>query len=387
MQALNAVAGLRSLRTIIAAAASARVLDLHALAAEELEDPDYVEQPMFLHPLLNRAIIIKHNLRSGETDRLPPGRFNATKVIFPFDSTDLNLGGQWLFVGQRNFVAALARNLDYTNLSMDRDVAVLRVLDRLPTLDPFLIRESLHQQNIEVGRCYYRFSESDRIEMLGFVAGEIEALVQLCFGNRKGNEERMQRLSQLLLANQESAELEPLRETFRMEPAEFSEAMFSWKAFLYYRWRSRTLGPMLKSTLNSMSAVRAGRHERDDLAFVVRAKQLIEKTVTNSWREVAQRLKLYDDAFASLTTQGNPETFRSFLVHSSNLFLQLGDRIGRLEQVVGFWNDRFGDQRVGGTSPDDVLGAIRDLLQAMSLELTARPSAPAPDVGLAASAG
>jgi hypothetical protein len=163
--------------------------------------------------------------------------------------------------------------------------------------------------------------------------------------------------------------------------------MFSWKAFLYYRWRSRTLGPMLKSTMGSMSAVRAGRHERDDLAFVVRAKQLVEKTVTNSWREVGQRLKLYDNAFASLTTQGNPEIFRSFLVHSSSLFLELGDRIGRLEQVVGFWNDRFGDQRMGGTSPDDVLGAIRDLLQAMSLELTARPSAPAPDVGLAASAG
>jgi hypothetical protein len=250
-----------------------------------------------------------------------------------------------------------------------------------------LIRESLLRQNIEVGRCYYRFSESDRAEMLGFVAGEIEALVQLCFGKSKGNEERMQRLSQLLLSNHESTELEPLRETFRLEPAQFSEAMFSWKAFLYYRWRSRALSAALKSTMSSISAIRAGRHERDELAFVIRAKQLVQKTVTNSWREVGQRLKLYDDAFASLTGLGDPETFRTFLVHSSSLFIELGERIGRLEQVVGFWSDRFGDQRAAGSSPDDVLGGMRDLLQAMSLELAPRPTRPASDLGLLSAAG
>lgn len=386
MQALNAVAGLRSLKSIIATASSVRVLDLHALASEELDDPDYAEKPLFIHPVLNRSIILKHNLRSGETDRLSPGRFSATKIIFPFDPADLNMGGQWLFVGQRNFIAALARHLDYTNQAMERDVAVLRVLDRLPTLDPFLIRESLLRQKIDVGRCYYRFSESDRTEMLSFVASEIEALVQLCFGNSKGNEDRMQRLSQLLLSNQDSAELEPLRETFRLDPAQFSEAMFSWKAFLYYRWRSRALSAALKTTMSSISAIRAGRHERDELAFVVRAKQLVQKTVTTSWREVGQRLKLYDDAFAALTGQGDPETFRTFLVRSSSLFIELGVRIGRLEQVVSFWNDRFGDQRATGASPDDVLGGMRDLLQAMSLELTARPGRPA-NPGLMSAAG
>lgn len=374
MPALNAVAGPRSLRTIIATASSARVLDLHALAAEGADDPDYAEHPMFLHPVLNRSIIIKHNPRAGNSDRLPPGRFCATKVIFPFDPADLSLGGQWLFVGQRNFTAALARHLDYTHLSMDRDVAVLRVLDRLPTLDPFLIRESLQRQAIEVGRCYCRFSEMDRAQMLGFVSGEIEALIQLCFGAGEGNEDRTRRLSQLLLANRQSAELEPLRETFRMEPAAFFEAMFCWKAFLYYRWRSRALNNSIRSTLRAISAIRAGRSERDEPAFVMRAKQLVEKTVTQSWREVGQRLKLYDDAFASLTGQGDPDAFRTFLVHSPSLFIELGERIGRLEQTVGFWSDRFGDQRVAGNAPDGVAGAMRDLLQTLSLELTARPT-------------
>lgn len=377
MQASRALAGARNLNNVIAAASSARVLDLHSLAVENLEDPDYAERPMFIHPVLNRAIILKHNLRSGDMDRLAPGRFNATKVIFPFDPLDLNLGGQWLFVSHTNFMNLLARHLDYTNLSMDRDVAVLKTLDRLPTLDPFLIRESLNRQNIEVGRCYYRFTENDKAEMLSFVAGEIEALVKLCFGEANANDKRAERLSRLLLANQESEELEPLRETFRMEASEFSEAMFSWKAFLYYHWRSRALAPMLRSTLRSMSTLRTSRHERDELAFVARAKQLLGQAVTKAWGEVRHYLRQYDDAFSSLTAQQNPEAFRSFLVNSPSLFVELGDRVGRLEQVVGFWGDRFGAHRMIGGLPEDVLGGLRDLLQAMSLEIsTAQPSKP-----------
>lgn len=367
MQVLKSVAGVRSLKNIAAMASSARVLDLHALAAENLEDPDYLEKPLFAHPVLNRSIIVKHNARPGDEERLAPRRFNATKIIFPFDQFDLNLGGQFLFVDQHDFLSALTRHLDYTDLPLDRDVAMLRIIDKLPTLDPFLIREVLNRQKIDVGRCYYRFSKGDKAEMLGFVAGEIEALIQLCFGDMEANGKRTRRLSQLLLADQDSPELEPLRLTLRMDESEFSEAMFSWKAFLYYRWRSRAVAPQLKATLKSLSGIRARRYERDELSFVLAAKRLLEETITNSWREVAQRLKLYDRAFASLTQQENSDSFRTFLIHGSSLFIELGERIGRLEQVVSFWSDRFGDQHLSATSPDDVLDGLRDLLQSLSV--------------------
>jgi hypothetical protein len=373
MRELKEAAGLPSLRSVVATASSARVLDLHALAAENLDDPDYAERPMFIHPVLNRSIIVKHNV--SETDRLTSGRLEATKVIFPFDQLDLRLGGQLLFVEERDFIGLFNRHLDYTDRSLDRDLRVLRILDKLPTLDPFLVRESLKLQQIEVGRCYYRFSESDKAEMLDFVGGEIGALIQQCFGEMRGNDKRMQRLAQLFLADQESPELEPLRATFRMEASEFSEALFSWKAFLYYRWRSQALSPMLKSTLSSISAIRAGRFERDELSFVIRAKRLLEKTITNSWREVSRRLRLYDGAFSALTGRENPGGFRAFLMNGSGMFIELGERIGRLEQIVSFWAYRFGDERVTGISSDEAIEAMRDLLQTLSLSLEGRTRA------------
>lgn len=366
MQVLKSVAGVRSLKNLVATASSARVLDLHALATEDPDDPDYRLRPLFAHPVLNRAIITKHNARSGEEDRLAPRRFNATKIIFPFDPTDLGLGGQFLFVDQSDFVAALGRHLDYSDLPIERDLLVLRALDRLPTLDPFLVRETLNQQRIEVGRCYYRINPSDRAEMLRFVAGEMEALIKLCFGDLKPDPKRTRRLAQLLLANQDSPELEPLRETFRMDAAEFSEAIFAWKAFLYYHWRARSLTALLKMTLRSICAIEPKRYQRDDAELVVRSKGRLQKAMVESWRQVSRRLKLYDKAFAALTNGESADAFRGFLADGPDLFREIGGNVGRLEQAVSYWTDRFGVGRIGEAPPEEVLDGLRELLQAQA---------------------
>jgi hypothetical protein len=371
MQVPKSTAGANSLKRIAATASSARVLDLHSLAVENPGDPDYLARPLFVHPVLNRSIIVKHNLQAGEGDRLPPGRFNATKVIFPFDQFDLNLGGQALFVDQEDLAGALTRRLDYHELPLERDLAVLQTMARLPTLDPFLLSEVLNRQRIDVGRCYFRFSARDRDEMLGFVTAEIEALIQACFGTTSTNDKRARRLSELLLSGQSSPELEPLRTTFRMDEAEFSEAIFAWKAFLYYRWRSHDLAVLLKSTLRSVASIDLKRYRRGELTFVAKAKPLLEATIVENWREVGRLLRLYDRAFASLTEQENPDGFQSFLANGASLFVELGERIGRLEQVNSFWEDRFG----GGTegmSPEDVLNGVRDLAQALAIQVGVR---------------
>jgi hypothetical protein len=362
---LKSVAGVRSLKVLVAEASSARVLDLATLAIEAPDEPDYATMPMFQHPVLNRTIILKHNVASTDEDKMAPRRLGATKVIFPFDPNDLDLGGQYLFVDQPDFMAALTRHLDYGDMPLERDVAVLRLLDRLPTLDPFLIRGLLAHQRISVGRCYYRLTELDRAEMLAFVVGHIQALITLCFGEPKAGDTRAEKLSQRLLGEEESPELGLLRESLRMAPDEFSEAMFTWKAFLYYRWRAEELAPQIKVTIKSFGRIRARRFDADELTFVMRCKGLLQRAVAGLTDEVEQRLTRYDEAYDALTQAGDPNSFRLFLARGAGL--ELGERIGRLEQVVAFWRQRFGQERITTMSPDEILDGMRDLLQGLSI--------------------
>src|ERR1700712_915619 len=124
---LKSVVGVPSLKTITDEASPARVLDLATLAAAPQEGEGYAERPMFIHPVLNRTIIVKHNVGSTEEDRLAPRRLGGAKIIFPFDPGDLDLGGQYMFVDQPDFNAVLMRHLDYTEMPMDRDIMVLRL--------------------------------------------------------------------------------------------------------------------------------------------------------------------------------------------------------------------------------------------------------------------
>ena len=50
----------------------------------------------------------------------------------------------------------------------------------------------------------------------------------------------------------------------------------------------------------------------------------------------------------------------------ATLFVELGDRIGRLEQMCTFWEYRLAKHSVT-LSPEEVMDAMRDLLQGLSI--------------------
>jgi hypothetical protein len=203
--------------------------------------------------------------------------------------------------------------------------------------------------------------------MLSFVESEMGSLIRLCFGELKPGDTRSKRLSRLLLADDESPDMAPLQMTLQMDDNTFTDAMFSWKALLYYRWRTQTLMPSLRATMRSISRLGRKRCTPDAKTFLTGARGLLERAITRSWREIGQTLKLYDQAYGALIEAQNPDSFRRFLLQGAGLFLDLGERIGRLEQVVSFWGYRLAKHDTPAMSPDDVVDEVRDLLQGLSI--------------------
>ena len=71
----------------------------------------------------------------------------------------------------------------YADEKLERDIIVLRLLNAIPSLDPFLLREHLRNNEIEVAPCYFAISETDQERMHHFVSGELSRLVQLASGD------------------------------------------------------------------------------------------------------------------------------------------------------------------------------------------------------------
>lgn len=70
-------------------------------------------------------------------------RTTATKVILPLVKTDLRAGGQSFFIGEERSAHILETYFSDNPGLVREDLAILEILDDIPSMDPFLLREML----------------------------------------------------------------------------------------------------------------------------------------------------------------------------------------------------------------------------------------------------
>jgi hypothetical protein len=380
---------IRNLANLQASGSSTRVLNLHRVYREHGGSTEWAEKPLFRDRLLNRALIVKHRLRRDELQRFRGRRFVATKVILPFDPGDLGLGGRYMFVGQAEYPRTLAQNFGLT--LEDEDARRLELLDRLPALDPFLLREYLRGHGVEAAGCYFDLSPADAQRMQQFVDREVAPLVDLSLGEDfdLAVENPVSRLSTRILACESDEDLALLGRTFRLEPHQYREGVFCWKGFLYYKWM---LGRIVSDVAEVAEAVRtvkpSGRVDPAAVPLLDRSRAHIRDRIVEACESSTLMLAAYDRAYEALVVGGRPDGFRDFLLTAPALFARLGERLGAIEHIVSFWRYRF--QR-GKARPD--AGELMELFADFEISLgggTApasprllpAPAAPAP--GLAA---
>lgn len=333
--------GSRDLLALQSSGATSRVLNLALVEARHGRDPEYTAQPFFRSRTLNTCILVKHRIRADEQYVFDGAPTSATKLILPFAATDLTLGARSLFVGQRGWREMLR---DFCEDSPDilRDLKLLSVIDRLPSLDPFLLREQLKRHGFGVGRCYFAISPGDYDRMQAFVQGEIAKLIELAFGGRDNGADTA-RLVEILLSTQVDERLEPLRATLGLEGEAYKEGVFSWKGFLYYKWVLADLWTKLDAVVHELRSIRvAGERKEPDLArYLDGARKRLEGAIAQHRKDAVETLHVYDRAFRDLTVNGKPAAFREFLIKAPGMFMTLGERIGAISHIASFWRYRF----------------------------------------------
>ena len=107
---------------------TAQVLNLAFVYERHGQEADYQENPLFRHRRLNQSVIIKHTVRAEERAFFTYPVATATKVVLPFASTNLRLGGASFLVGQ-NDLPRLIGGYSETHM-LETDLEMLQVLDR-----------------------------------------------------------------------------------------------------------------------------------------------------------------------------------------------------------------------------------------------------------------
>lgn len=330
----------RSLIQLQNSASTARVLNLHK-AWCGLEGAERTGEPMFRHPLLDRALVIKHRLRRDEADLFRDMRHAGTKIILPIDHNELRLGGQSLFVGQHNFARTLEQAFG-SDFEGTPDYETLLLLDRLPSLDPFLLREHLRRHGRTPDKRYFEMSEADMTRMFAFVRGEVAQLVALSFGEALPTEAQVDRLVHKILRDASDPDMEPLRRTLKLAREEYEEGMFCWKGFLYYKWSLGEVASHVGAVIEQIATIRPqGQIDAETALALARSRTELKRGVQQACTVARGTLRVYDEAYAKLVREGRPTAFREFLLDAPSMFAALGERLGAVSHVVSFWRYRF----------------------------------------------
>jgi hypothetical protein len=359
--------GKRNLALIRKSGSTARILNLLVAHERFGQTGPYSRAPMFRSKRLNKAILIKHTLRGSESDLFEGRRATGTKVIFPFAESDLSLGGSYFFANMRGGDEAMRTFIgdEVSAADMDHDAETLSALDMLPSLDPFLLREGLRRRKREPALCYFDISEADIQRMTAYVSSEIAALVRMAFAEGGDADTLSSMLAKKLLSDENTDALMPLRATLQLSDAEYSEGIFAWKGFLYYKWVYADAQIQIARVAKEMTNLKFARADHQTASHLNLSRERVTKNMLIYQGFVREALSTYDRSFRDLTVKARPQAFREFLLNSPAMFMEIGQKLGALMHVTSYWRFRFPKDALLRIEADDGL----DLFQEFELSL------------------
>lgn len=348
-------------------ASSSRVLNLTGISLSQANNAGHGAAPFFASAVLNASIILKHRLRADEGAYFSDHRTLVTKVVVPFQKDDLNVGGRSLFVFEHGYEKMLHEIGNYQDEGeFKRDLDILHLLDRVPSLDPFLLREHLAQNGFAPDPCYFALSTADQSRIFDFAAEEVRRLTNLAVG--KSQASASNKMTSALLANEINEVLEPLRMTLDLNASEFSEGIFAWRGFLYYKWSLDDLWPSLVATLRAFDSIRVkGGMDPEAAKRITAIKRAIKVAVVENRQVIQNTIGVYDTAFNRLIEHQDPAAFRSFLLSAPSLFVDIGERIGVLSHITTFWRYRFPRSAVQAADEEELTILFSDFAQSLGL--------------------
>jgi len=377
----------RSLALIKKSGSTSRILNLHVVHERFGETEAFSSNPLFSSRRLNRSLIMKHALRGGDQYLLEVPRPNVTKIILPFDKNDLNIGGTNIFVGQKNFEGAL-RDLagGYKDAeSLQKDIELLLALDKLPSLDPFLLREQLRVMHREPARCYFQISDSDLTSMQDFVSEQVNGLIEMAFADSAktaASKEVSGQMATKILSDENAEGLAPLKAALGLDGPEWADGVFCWKGFLYYKWMFKAILAKSATTLAEMRRVSFANCDTMSAVTVKRMRANASAMVKDKMKAMAKLLNIYDVAYKTMTVEKKPAAFKDFLLKSPAMFLEIGETAGVVSHVSSFWEFRSGRGDIERLEGSELI----DLFQEFENCRTAQSNAQASEVAWKVSA-
>jgi hypothetical protein len=274
----------------------------------------------------------------------------ATKLYLPYDSRDISRGGVTVYYGTRTFETALADMLDLktpaTREAFTLDCYVLDLIDTVPSVSPFLLRDKFRMKRIAVSPLYYNVPPEEWRAIDAFVRGQLMRMVRSLYPGEGDRSEHFNKLLDLLWHLEDCDELRALGRVFRIPESDVLDTFFAWKGVIFYGYEHARRKDAIAGLLRWLEDTRALLDPRQKGDEPLRALIVhLLKALTAVADDVESKLAMYQHAFNQLfLTQADYAPFLSFLQGAQSYFVSIGIGLARLDHLTEIWKRGGGDR-------------------------------------------
>lgn len=255
-----------------------------------------------------------------------------TAIYVPRDPRDLLSGGYGIYLRQRDFEKLLKHyiGLDFeeTNLAYERDIAVLKAIDGIPSLDPFLLKGALSFCIDRIDPSYFSISKDEEAAVREVISEKLRPIVARAL-RLESPELVKERTEGFLdsLWNPEQSDAAVFLGALGISSENARSVIDGWKGIAFYRVSFEKARPGIESLLDWLASGASAPKDRPDRARLEQQK-MFKVSVRNKLWTVSQQMvevfKKYNDSHRQLMTEGRPGEFRNFLENVDKYYWVLG---------------------------------------------------------------
>lgn len=350
-------------------AGSSRVFNVNEMT-RRIQAKDPAAQLFFRNKPLNTVVLIKDTVPASERNG---GRHTGTKLYFPFDDNNIYEGGRSIFIHDSSVRQAIVGKLGKETVQQDvleEDMKILRVLDKLPSLDPFLMKDVFRLEGIAMNDAYFEVSAETWSEIESFILQRFEPLVAAAFPDAMSSDEKARQLVEKVWEASDLKALQPLVEAFRLPEGEALTIFSSWKGIIFYSFEYERLQAQLVELFKWLMEIKVpfGAKTPDERKEFLVNLESAKKQLRAEWQVIESVLREYEGGYDKAFREKTSLTeFLAFLRKSNQAYWDLGNSLGKAGQAIYCWNvvaSRFPGRKLPWASLKSVIGLLASIFPA-----------------------
>lgn len=296
---------------------------------------------------LNRAIIFKYPSFDTDIEDFIEadvgggnGRPVETCLYFPYDSARPQDGGSGVYLREPDFAEKLRYfiGIDLASLSPEsvRDLLLLKLIDDVPSLDPFLMRVKFDDAEQQVNNDFLELDKVEELQIKAIITRDIYPIITKAFPTQFTNKSSRtigDFINGLWKAKSQEAEL--FIQAFGLDKTFSNRILMSWKGIAYYEYK---YAENIKKCLEIVRWLQSKDSEPYDLAQYGQLKELFlmrkRSTVEQLRQLTSTTVKIFRDyreCHSAFLNNNNPAPFRTFLMTANQRFWALGFCVNALD--------------------------------------------------------